>query len=219
MRPATADAGCGAGNETLMRVPSADLTNHDEDDEDEGEGDEGDVNVALAPALGSILVARGGFAGAPPAKRTRHSRLCRRRPTAAVALARAAMVDLTGDDSSDDADGGAVAAAPVPSTAGTVVGDGAARVLEFASPSVKGAPPAWKTGDRPVVAREGAPGALAWQRAASSESLFAPALPRYRWHLRVSPPWRVVVAACAPPPRTPVPAPGMRPSCACQVST
>ena len=30
------------------------------------------------------------------------------------------------------------------------------------------------------------PSATAWQRAASSESLFASALPRHRWHLRVS---------------------------------
>ena len=70
--------------------------NHD--DEDEGEGDEGGVNVALAPALGSILVTCRGLAGTPAAKRTRHSRLCRRRPAAAVALARAAVVDPTGDD-------------------------------------------------------------------------------------------------------------------------
>ena len=97
-----------------MCVPSVDLTARSEgdrkqgrptldfglnhDDEDKGEGDEGGVNVALAPALGSILVARGGFAGTPAAKRTRHSRLCRRRPAATVALARAAVVDPTGDD-------------------------------------------------------------------------------------------------------------------------
>ena len=84
-----------------MRVPSVDLTARSEgdrkrgrpmlnfglnhDDEDEGEGDEGGGNVALAPALGSILVARGGLAGAPAAKRTRHSPLRGRQPAAAAA--------------------------------------------------------------------------------------------------------------------------------------
>ena len=80
--------------------------------------------MALAPALGSILVARGGLAGAPAAKRTRHWRLCRRRPAAAVALARGAVVDLTGNDSSDDSDGGAVVAASGPSIAGATGGGG-----------------------------------------------------------------------------------------------
>ena len=107
MRPATADTSPGAGNETLMCVPSVDLTARSEgdckqgrptldfglnhDDEDKGEGDEGGVNVALAPALGSILVARGGLAGAPAAKRTRHSRLCRRRPTEGESCVRLRM--------------------------------------------------------------------------------------------------------------------------------
>ena len=54
----------------------------------------GGVNVALAPALGSILVARGGLAGAPAAKRTRHSRLCRRRPTEGESCARLRMNTL-----------------------------------------------------------------------------------------------------------------------------
>ena len=77
MRSATADAGPGAGNETLMRVPSVDLTARSEggrkrgrpmlnfglnhDDEDEGEGDDVGVNVAL--------VARGGLADAPARRR------------------------------------------------------------------------------------------------------------------------------------------------------
>ena len=95
MRPATADAGCGAGNETLMRVPSADLTarsecdckrgrpmldfglNHDEDDEDEGEGNETRTGARLHSGRAWGTRGRpGGEADAalPPVQATAHRR-------------------------------------------------------------------------------------------------------------------------------------------------